>query len=155
MHKLFTKQLAKATNPTGEVDIDLLGQLVSAAFKQSDNDRRRTDRSISLMVEELDQLNRDLENTIAERTSELRQREAELRLQNLRFNAALENMPQGLCMFDRDKRLVVSNIQYAKIYEIDPERLKLGTSLRTILEWRIAAGNCPAEHRAIRRAASR
>ena len=143
MHKLFAKQLAKATNPTGEVDIDLLGQLVSAALEQSDNDRRRTDRSISLMVEELDQLNRGLENTIAERTSELRQREAELRLQNLRFNAALENMPQGLCMFDRDKRLVVSNIQYAKIYELDPEKLKIGTSLRTILDWQIAAGHCP------------
>ena len=143
MHKLFAKQLAKATKPTGEIDIDRLGQLVSDAFEQSDSDRRRTDRSIALMVEELDQLNRSLENTIADRTSALRQHEAELRLQNMRFNAALKNMPQGLCMFDRDKRLVVSNVQYARIYGLDPERLKPGTSLRTILEWRIAAGNSP------------
>jgi diguanylate cyclase (GGDEF)-like protein/PAS domain S-box-containing protein len=143
VHKLFAKQLAKATKPSGEIDIDLLGQLVSDALEQSDTDRRRTDRSISLMIEELDQLNRDLENTIAERTGELQQREAELRLQNVRFNAALKNMPQGLCMFDRDKRLVVSNLQYARIYGLDPERLKPGTSLRTILEWRIAAGNSP------------
>ena len=144
MHKLFAKQLAKATSPTGEVDIELLGQLVCAAFEQSDHDRRRTDRSISLMVEELDHLNRDLETAIAERTGELRLREAELRLQNLRFNAALANMPQGLCMFDRDKRLVVSNVQYARIYGLDPEQLKPGTSLRTILEWRVAAGNSPS-----------
>jgi PAS domain-containing protein len=144
VHKLFAKQLAKATRPSGEVDVELLGQLVSEALDQSDNDRRRTDRSIALMIEELDQLNRSLEKTIAERTGELRQREAELRLQNVRFNAALENMPQGLCMFDRDKRLVVSNLQYARIYGIDPEKLKMGTSLRTILEWRIAAGNSPA-----------
>jgi diguanylate cyclase (GGDEF)-like protein/PAS domain S-box-containing protein len=143
VHKLFAKQLAKATTPAGDVDIELLGQLVSTALEQSDQDRRRTDRSISLMIEELDRLNRGLENTIAERTGELRQREAELRLQNLRFNAALENMPQGVCMFDRDKRLVVSNVQYAKIYGIDPEQLKVGTSLRTILEWRVAAGNSP------------
>jgi diguanylate cyclase (GGDEF)-like protein/PAS domain S-box-containing protein len=143
VHKLFAKQLAKATTPAGDVDIELLGQLVSAALEQSDQDRRRTDRSISLMIEELDRLNRGLENTIAERTGELRQREAELRLQNLRFNAALENMPQGLCMFDRDKRLVVSNVQYAKIYGLVPEQLKVGTSLRAILEWRIAAGNSP------------
>ncbi len=143
MHKLFAKQLAKATRPSGEVDVELLGQLVSEALDQSDNDRRRTDRSIALMIEELDQLNRSLEKTIAERTGELRQREAELRLQNVRFNAALENMPQGLCMFDRDKRLVVSNLQYARIYGIDPEKLRIGTSLRTILEWRIAAGNSP------------
>jgi diguanylate cyclase (GGDEF)-like protein/PAS domain S-box-containing protein len=144
VHKLFAKQLAKATRPSGEVDVELLGQLVSEALDQSDNDRRRTDRSIALMIEELDQLNRSLEKTIAERTGELRQREAELRLQNVRFNAALENMPQGLCMFDRDKRLVVSNLQYARIYGIDPETLKMGTSLRTILEWRIAAGNSPS-----------
>jgi diguanylate cyclase (GGDEF)-like protein/PAS domain S-box-containing protein len=147
VHKLFAKQLAKATKPSGEVDLDLLGQLVSTAFEETDNDRRRTDRSIALMVEELDRLNRGLENKIAQRTSELQQRETELRLQNMRFNAALENMPQGLCMFDRDKRLVVSNVQYAKIYGLDPEQLKIGTPLRTILEWRVAAGNSPENTR--------
>ncbi|HEX5126644.1 MAG TPA: EAL domain-containing protein [Rhodocyclaceae bacterium] len=143
MHKLFAKQLAKATKPSGEVDVALLGQLVSAAFEEADSDRRRTDRSISLMVEELDELNRDLESKIVQRTSELKQREAELRLQNMRFNAALENMPQGLCMFDHDKRLVVSNVQYAKIYGLDPEELKIGTPLRTILERRVATGQSP------------
>ncbi|HEX3710946.1 MAG TPA: EAL domain-containing protein [Pseudolabrys sp.] len=143
MHRLFAKQLAKATKPSGEVDLDLLGEFVDAAFEQADNDRRRTDRSISLMIEELDQLNRGLESTITERTRDLREREAELRLQNLRFNAALENMPQGLCMFDRDQRLVVSNVQYATLYGLDPERLKIGTPFRDILEWRVSNGSCP------------
>ena len=54
MHKLFAKLLAKATKPSGQVDLDLLGQLVSTAFEEADHDRRRTDRSIALMVEELD-----------------------------------------------------------------------------------------------------
>lgn len=145
MHKLFAKQLAKAAKPSGEINVDLLGKFVSAAFEEADNDRRRTDRSIALMIEELDQLNRGLETKISQRTSELRQREIELHLQNMRFNAALENMPQGLCMFDRDKRLVVSNVQYAKIYGLDPELLKIGTPLRTILDWRVATGNCPKD----------
>ena len=145
MHKLFAKQLAKAVKPSGEINVDLLGKFVSAAFEEADNDRRRTDRSIALMIEELDQLNRGLETKISQRTSELRQREIELHLQNMRFNAALENMPQGLCMFDRDKRLVVSNVQYAKIYGLDPELLKIGTPLRTILDWRVATGNCPKD----------
>jgi diguanylate cyclase (GGDEF)-like protein len=143
VHKFFAKQLAKATTAPGKVDVDLLGQLVSTAFEEADNDRRRTDRSIALMIEELDQLNHGLEKTIAERTSELRQREAELSLQNLRFNAALENMPQGLCMFDSDRRLVVSNVQYATLYSLDPDRLKIGTPFREILEWRVANRNCP------------
>jgi hypothetical protein len=50
MHKLYAKQLAKATNQSGKVDLDLLGQLVSAAFEETDRDRRRVDRSITLMV---------------------------------------------------------------------------------------------------------
>ncbi len=141
MHKLVSKQFAKATRPSGEVDLDLLAQLVSAAFEEADRDRRRTDRSITLMIEELDRLNRSLEATIAERTSKLSQREAELRSQNQRFDAAINNMVQGLCMFDQDKRLVVCNEQYARMYGLSSEQVQVGTTLRTILEYRAATGN--------------
>jgi hypothetical protein len=51
---LFARQLAKATTAPGEVDIELLGQLVGSAYEQADRECRRTDRSISLMIEELD-----------------------------------------------------------------------------------------------------
>lgn len=143
MHKLFSKQLAKATKPSGDVDLDLLAELVSAAFEEADRDRRRTDRSIALMIEELDRLNRSLETTIAERTSTLYQREAELSSQNQRFDAAINNMMQGLCMFDQDKRLVVCNEQYARMYGLSADQVKVGTTLRAILEYRTATGNSP------------
>jgi diguanylate cyclase (GGDEF)-like protein len=55
MDKLFARQLAKATGPTGEVDIKILGGLVVNAYEQAERDRRRTDRSIKLMVEELEE----------------------------------------------------------------------------------------------------
>jgi diguanylate cyclase (GGDEF)-like protein len=55
MEKLFARQLAKATGPTGEVDIKILGSLVVNAYAQAERDRRRTDRSIKLMVEELEE----------------------------------------------------------------------------------------------------
>jgi PAS domain-containing protein len=42
----------------------------------------------------------------------------ELELQHLLVKSALNNMRQGLCMFDADKRLVVSNRRYAEIYNI-------------------------------------
>src|SRR5947207_14262437 len=116
MHKLYAKQLAKATKQSGQVDQDLLGKLVSAAFEESDRDRRRVDRSIGLMIEELDQLNRGLEKTIVERTGKLNQSEADLRSQILRFDAAIHNMTQGLGMFDNDKLLLVCNTKYAGIY---------------------------------------
>ncbi|MBI5911960.1 MAG: DUF3365 domain-containing protein, partial [Betaproteobacteria bacterium] len=38
---------------------------------------------------------------------------SQLKTQNIRFNAALNNMAQGLCIFGADRRLVVCNRQYA------------------------------------------
>ena len=145
MHKLFIKQLAKATKSSGQVDLNLLGQFVSAALDEADNDRRRTDRSIALMVDELDGLNRDLEKKIIERTNDLVLREAELVSQNQRFDVAINNMSQGLCMFGHDKRLVVCNSQYAKLYGLSPEQVKAGATLRSILEHRVISGNSPAD----------
>ncbi len=124
MNNLFARQLAKATKSCGNVDLDRLGQLVSDAYEQAHHDRRRTDRSIALMIEELDQLNRGLERLVEERTVALRQREDELRGQNLRFDAALNNMSQALLMFDCSARLVISNHRYAEMYGLSPEMAK-------------------------------
>jgi diguanylate cyclase (GGDEF)-like protein len=63
--------------------------------------------------------------------------------QNRRFEAALNNMTQGLCMFDRDKRLVVSNRRYAEMYRIPGQDVKAGMSLEDILRQRLVAGNHP------------
>ena len=66
--------------------------------------------------------------------------EAEIAVQAARLETALANMSQGLCMFDRDKRVVVANKRYAEMYGLDPARLKPGTTLREILEARAARG---------------
>lgn len=59
------------------------------------------------------------------------------------FGTALNNMPQGLCMFDHDKNLVLCNSVYARLYDL-PEHLTLpGTSLEQILNYRQLAGNGP------------
>ncbi len=50
-------------------------------------------------------------------TMELSQRLAE---QNKRFDAALNNMPQGLCMFDAEQRLVVANARVGQIFRAPP-----------------------------------
>ena len=57
----------------------------------------------------------------------------------------LENMSQGLCMFDRNQRLVVCNRHYADMYGLSPEQTAPGTSLRSVLEARVAAGQSPAD----------
>lgn len=53
--------------------------------------------------------------------------------QRIQLDAAISNMPQGLCMFDKDQRLIVCNRQYADIYGMPEELKKPGTSLSTIL----------------------
>jgi len=64
---------------------------------------------------------------------------------NLLLHTALNNMPHGLCMFDRDQRLVVCNARYGEIYGLGPEQIKPGTALHSILEARVAAGVSPQD----------
>ena len=66
--------------------------------------------------------------------------EAEIARQHERLETALANMSQGLCMFDADQRVVVANTRYAEMYALSPEQLKPGTTLREILEARVANG---------------
>ena len=70
--------------------------------------------------------------------TELKQREQELQAQNLRFDTALNNMSQGLSMFDREQRLVVCNERYAKLYGLPLELTRPGTTFQQILDHRIA-----------------
>ena len=50
-------------------------------------------------------------------------------------------------MFDDENRLVVCNAQYANMYGLTAEHMRVGTPLRTILEHRLAAGMCPRDEK--------
>jgi diguanylate cyclase (GGDEF)-like protein len=71
---------------------------------------------------------------------ELRTRERESRTQNMRFDTALTHMKQGLCMFDAEHRVVIANQQYALLYNLTMDQIRPGTTLRDIVEARIAVG---------------
>src|SRR5262249_32373874 len=58
----------------------------------------------------------DLRSNILAQNVILERREVELRTQNRLFDAALNNMSHGLCMFDGDRRLIVSNRTYEEIF---------------------------------------
>jgi len=135
VHKLFAQQIARATGDDGALDLARLSELVSAAYEDFDRDR-----SISLTGEEIDAIQLSLERTVAERTAELRAREVDLQAQNLRLNAAVCNMSQGLVMFDAAGRLVIHNPRYAELYRLEPDALASGQSLRDLLDLRIASG---------------
>ena len=141
MHRLVAKQIAKATDASGAVDMNKLAALVGSAYDEFDRDRRRTDRSMSLMIEEIDAINRNLELLVAKRTSELRAREEDLRAQNMRFDVAINNMAQGLLLFDSSQRLIVCNQRFIEMYGLSPHAVKPGCSFRDLVVYRREAGS--------------
>ncbi len=64
----------------------------------------------------------------------------DVREQHHRLEAALNNMKQGLCMFDAQDRVVIWNQRYLDMYGIPPDRIWPGCDLRDVLETRRAAG---------------
>ena len=74
----------------------------------------------------------------------LKQREAELRQTNERFDAALTNMSQGLCLYDGAGRLLVVNQRFHEIYGLPANRVAAGCSFRDVLEAMHGAGHLPS-----------
>jgi methyl-accepting chemotaxis protein len=56
------------------------------------------------------------------------------------LTAAVNHMSQGLCMFDASGRIVVCNQQYLRMYNLSPEVVKPGCTLRTLMEHRKQTG---------------
>ncbi|GGD96181.1 hypothetical protein GCM10011390_13670 [Aureimonas endophytica] len=68
---------------------------------------------------------------------------SELTEQNRRFEAALANMSQGLCMFDAESRLVVCNHRYHEIFGLAPGELAFGITQDDLCRILIAKGFYP------------
>jgi diguanylate cyclase (GGDEF)-like protein len=71
--------------------------------------------------------------------------------QNVRFDTALNNMVQGLLMFDAAERLVVCNNRYIDMYGLSRDIVKPGCSLRELFRHRVESGQLrddPEEYRA-------
>jgi len=65
----------------------------------------------------------------------------ELKEQHSRFDIALNNMAHGLCMFDADMRLIVSNKRYAEMFNIPPDFVRPGMAVREVIGKSHALGN--------------
>jgi diguanylate cyclase (GGDEF)-like protein len=73
--------------------------------------------------------------------------EETLRIRNLQFDTAINNMSQGLCLFDAAQRLIVCNARYIEMYDLPRHRVGPGTTLAEIVDMRFAAGSYPAMSR--------
>jgi methyl-accepting chemotaxis protein len=63
-----------------------------------------------------------------------------LRAHNRRLATALDNMSQGLNMFDAQTRIVLVNRRYLEMYSLSPAIVKPGCTLRRLIEHRKETG---------------
>ena len=64
-----------------------------------------------------------------------------LTLEKLRLDRAVNNMTQGLLLFDAERRLVVCNERYVEMYGLSAEVVKPGSSFRDIIAHRRETGS--------------
>ncbi|MBZ9795850.1 putative bifunctional diguanylate cyclase/phosphodiesterase [Mesorhizobium sp. ES1-4] len=64
----------------------------------------------------------------------------ELREQNERFSAAVENMSHGLCMFGADERMIICNGNYIDIFRLDAKVMRPGIRFIDILRHSVDIG---------------
>jgi diguanylate cyclase (GGDEF)-like protein len=94
----------------------------------------------------LQDANMQLDQTLAALSSVNNQ----LTTQNVRFDTAINNMVQGLLMFDSGERIVVCNNHYIEMHGLSREIVKPGCSLRALLRHRADAGHLKRDPEAYR-----
>ncbi len=121
-------------NPENEIEIELN----DGRWLRVSESRTKDGGNVSLRTD-ITELKR--------RESELMRLTDEVGTQNLRFDTALRNMIQGLCMFDAEQRLIVCNSRYLEMYGFSPTVVKPGITLKEIMEYSISLGNYTKEER--------
>jgi diguanylate cyclase (GGDEF)-like protein/PAS domain S-box-containing protein len=83
----------------------------------------------------------DSELSLADREIKLAQKSGELQQVNARLDTAVNNMCQGLLLFDASERIVVCNRRYIEMYGLSPDVVKAGCSFRDLIAYRKATGS--------------
>jgi diguanylate cyclase (GGDEF)-like protein/PAS domain S-box-containing protein len=110
MHRLLARQIRQSTDESGQIDMTRLVELVSAAYAESDGDRRRTDRAIKLMIEELEQTHKRAEQDL------LHAREF--------LDSIIENIPIAVFAKDAaDSRYILLNRAGEEYYGLPREEM--------------------------------
>ena len=144
------RSIVEHRQQTGQTDLDVeayvgeLEQTLSDAGKSTSTSRLNNGKTLSFTSTAIAgggwvAMHEDITDRVRHEEA-MFQQATELARTNMRFNAALSNMTQGLCMFDDRKQLVVWNDRYAELYQIPPHLLKVGTPYEAIVTDRISRG---------------
>ncbi|ASP35348.1 EAL domain-containing protein [Labrenzia sp. VG12] len=125
LSRQITRPLTKITRVlSGIAAGDFESQVAGTERLDEVGDIARSVVSLQRSVKERDALR----TRVHEKNTILRSQEAQLREQNILFDAALNNMSHGLCMFDRNGCLIVSNQRFAELFGLQAETI--GSGLR-------------------------
>ncbi|WP_187399170.1 putative bifunctional diguanylate cyclase/phosphodiesterase [Bradyrhizobium paxllaeri] len=101
------------------------------------DDLRVTSENLAEAHQEVQFANAELER----QNETLVRRDRDLRTQNERFEAALGNMSQALCLVDAQQRLVICNQRYQAMFGFDKNLLKAGAPMRHLAEFLSASSD--------------
>ncbi len=104
-------------------------------------DLTRTGRQLAIAKEQA----QEAMGEVQQQYRALRLRDAELNVQNARFDAALNNMSQALCMFGAERRLIVCNRRFLELFGLEDADAIAGTSLHALHRAIQAAGRIEPE----------
>lgn len=116
------KRLEQFRNPN-----EVLGLALANGRYYRVAERRTSDGGIVVISTDISELRR--------REDDLKQVGGELRHKNVLFDAALDNMGQGLAMFDNNQRLIICNRRYLDMYDLPEAFCEPGVELSQIMDF--------------------
>jgi diguanylate cyclase (GGDEF)-like protein len=129
LSRQITRPLTDITKVlSGIAEGDYESKVVGTERNDEVGDIARSVVSLQRSVKERDALR----VRVHQKNTMLRSQEAQLREQNILFDAALNNMSHGLCMFDAAGKLIVSNKRYEELFELSADQVKSGMSTAEI-----------------------
>ncbi|QFU14843.1 putative bifunctional diguanylate cyclase/phosphodiesterase [Microvirga thermotolerans] len=140
LHWLFSS-LAAGLIVCGFILLGLLGWH-NRLLTRAHHDLRFLAENLQRTSDELKKANKALGNAYAElqhQNGVLQIQEIELRTQNERFNAALNNMSHGLCMVDATGHIIVFNERFAQLFDLESS-VRPGTTLNELIAYAEARG---------------
>jgi diguanylate cyclase (GGDEF)-like protein len=78
--------------------------------------------------------------TFARQYARLAAQNTQLETSHLRLDAVLDNMSQGLTLFDGDQRMMVCNRRFAEMYGLSQDQVRPGTAFADVVRYRMQRG---------------
>ncbi len=112
-----------------------------AVMSQNVSDLVRAEEALRTSHDELEQRVADRTRELQDEIGERKQAEQELAEKEAQLRVALDNMPGGMTLGDRDLNYVLFNPQYSELFEYPDGLVKVGGSIRDALRYRAERGD--------------